>query len=220
MIDGDPAPPGGDEGEDTGNGGGGGGGTGKRTKIYVDNVEVFVKAERVQYFDPQTGKLMTESLKDFTKKRVGLEYASLDDFLQTWNQAEQKQAIIDELAERGVFFDALAEDVGKDFDPFDLVCHVAFDQPPLTRKERAENVKKRNYFTKYGEQARAVLSALLEKYADGGFEELDDLKELNTLTVDPFSQMGTLVEIVNAFGGKEKYLEALRELETILYQAV
>ncbi len=130
-----------------------------------------------------------------------------------------EQAIIDELAERGVFFDLLAEDVGKDFDPFDLICHVAFDQPPLTRKERAENVKKRNYFTKYGKQARAVLNALLEKYADGKFDNVDDLLELNTLTVDPFSQMGTPVELIKAFGGRDKYLEAIRELESLLYSA-
>ena len=118
------------------------------------------------------GKLITESLKDYTKKKVQQEFASLDEFLHCWTDAERKEAIIDELAEQGVLIEALADQVGKDFDPFDLVCHVAFDQPPLTRRERAEQVRKRNYFTKYGEQARKVLEALLDKYADEGIEPI------------------------------------------------
>ena len=110
--------------------------------------------------------------------------------------------------------DALAEEVGKDFDPFDLVCHIAFDQPPLTRRERAEQVKKRNYFAKYGTQARSVLEALLDKYADTGVENIEDIK---VLTLDPFKSMGSAPELISAFGGKPAYLQALKELEQQLY---
>jgi type I restriction enzyme R subunit len=113
-----------------------------------------------------------------------------------------------------VLLEALAEEVGKDFDPFDLVCHVAFGQPPLTRRERAENVRKRDYFTKYGEQARAVLDALLDKYADEGVQSIEDMK---VLRVQPLDSFGTPVEIVKRFGGREKYERALRELEAELY---
>ena len=140
------------------------------TKYYVDDVEVTVVSERVQYLDAE-GKLITESLKDYTRKTVRNTYTSLNAFLNAWNDAERKQAIIDELSNHGVFLDELAEQVGRDFDAFDLICHVAFDQPPLTRRERAEQVRKRNVFAKYGEKARAVLEALLDKYADAGAQE-------------------------------------------------
>lgn len=184
-------------------------------RYYVDNVKVEIASERVQIFDSD-GKLITESLKDYTKKNVMKEFASLDDFLSKWSSADKKKVIIDELAERGIFLDALAEEVGKDFDPFDLICHVAWDMPPLTRKERAENVKKRNYFTKYGENARAVLEALLDKYADEGVEHIEETK---ILTVAPFTELGTPVELIKVFGGKENYLKAVAELEKELYTA-
>ena len=132
-----------------------------------------IVAERVEYLD-ENGKLVTESLRDFTKKALKKRFASLDDFLKRWKAAERKQAIIEELEAEGLSLDPLAEEVGKDLDPFDLICHVAFDQPPLTRRERAENVRKRDVFTKYGPQARAVLEALLQKYQDEGVLDLDD----------------------------------------------
>jgi type I restriction enzyme R subunit len=182
-------------------------------KYYVDDVEVRVATERVQYLDEQ-GKLITESLKDYTRNTVRKAYASLKAFLNAWNDADRKQAIIDELATHGVFLDELAEQVGRDYDAFDLVCHVAFDQPPLTRSERAAQVKKRNVFAKYGEQTRAVLDALLEKYADGGIKSVESL---DILKVDPLTAFGTPVEIVKLFGGKQSYLAAIRELETELY---
>jgi type I restriction enzyme R subunit len=153
-------------------------------------------------------------LKDYTKSRVNQEFTSLDAFIQQWTTAEQKQAIIDELEDQGILFDALADEVGKEFDPFDLICHVAFDQPPLSRKERAENVRKQDYFTEYGEEARAVLNALLEKYSDEGIENLEDMA---VLKVEPFSGIGTPMEIVQTFGGKNNYLKAIRELQTHLY---
>ncbi len=185
-----------------------------RKKYYVNNFEVRVVTERVQYLDGH-GKLITESLKDYSRKTVRQAYASLDDFLTVWNDAERKQAILEELAAKGVFLDELADQVGRDFDAFDLVCHVAFDQPPLTRKERAEKVKKRNVFGKYGDKARAVLDALLQKYADSGIASVESLE---ILKVDPLTEFGTPVEIVNLFGGKPGYLAAVRELETALYQ--
>jgi type I restriction enzyme R subunit len=184
------------------------------TKYYVDNVMVRVATERVQYLD-ESGKLITESLKDYSRKTVRKEFASLDAFLTVWNDAEKKQAILEELATKGVFLDELAEQVGRDYDAFDLICHVAFDAPPLTRKERADKVKKRNVFAKHGDKARAVLDALLQKYADSG---ITSVESLDILKVDPFTQHGTPMEIVKLFGGKPGYLKAIRELETELYQ--
>lgn len=188
-------------------------------RYVVANVPVKVAAERVQYFDAN-GKLITESLKDYTRKAMTKEFATLDDFLRRWSNAEKKQAIIEELAEHGVFFEALADEVGeksgKAFDPFDLVCHVAWDMPPLTRKERAEQVKKRNYFTQYGDQARKVLEALLDKYADEGVAQIE---ETQILTIAPFTQFGTPLEIIRAFGGLGQYQQAINELEQALYSS-
>ena len=186
-----------------------------RRKFYVDDVPVSVVAERVQYLSKE-GKLITESIRDYTRNAIRSEYQSLDEFLRQWTAAEQKQAVIGELEEHGLLLGALADAVGRDFDAFDLICHVAFDQPPLTRSERAENVRKRNYFTKYGDQARAVLEALLDKYADQGIEHMEDV---NVLKVQPFDQFGTPIEILKAFGGRGKYLEAVRELAEQLYAA-
>jgi type I restriction enzyme R subunit len=188
-------------------------------RYVVATVEVKVAAERVQYFDAN-GKLITESLKDYTRKALSKEYASLDDFLRRWSSMDKKQAIIDELSEQGVFFEALADEIGresgKEFDPFDLVCHVAWDMPPLTRKERVEQVKKQNYFTKYGEQARIVLEALLDKYADEGVAHIE---ETQILTIAPFTELGTPMEIIRTFGGLEQYQQAVNELEQALYSA-
>lgn len=142
-----------------------------RIKYFVNDVPVEVVAERVQYYG-KDGRLITESLKDYTRNAVRTEYASLDEFLTTWSAAERKEVILKQLEEQGIFLEALASEVGREFDPFDLVCHVAFDRPPLTRRERAEQVRKRDYFSKYGDQALAVLSVLLDKYADAGVEVL------------------------------------------------
>jgi type I restriction enzyme R subunit len=186
-------------------------------RYVVATVEVKVAAERVQYFDA-AGRLITESLKDYTRKALAREYASLNDFLRRWSSTDKKQAIIDELSEQGVFFDALADEIGRQsgkvFDPFDLVCHVAWDMPPLTRQERAEQVKKRNYFTRYGDQARRVLEALLDKYADEGVAHIE---ETQILTIAPFTEFGTPLEIIRAFGGLDQYQQAVHELEEALY---
>ncbi|PTQ86550.1 EcoAI/FtnUII family type I restriction enzme subunit R [Agitococcus lubricus] len=184
-----------------------------RIKYVLSDVTVHVIGERVQYYGSE-GKLITESLKDYTRKAIRKDYSSLDAFLRTWSNAERKAIILNELIQHGVMLEPLAEEVGKGFDAFDLICHVAFDQPPLTRRERADKVKKRNYFTKYGEQARQVLETLLDKYADTGIENIEDIK---VLTLDPFKSMGSPSELVSAFGGKSAYMAALHELEGYLY---
>ena len=182
-------------------------------KYYVDDVEVTILAERVQYYG-KDGKLITESLKDYTQKALRQEYTSLDDFLNQWSSAEQKQAIITELQEQGIIFAALEQELGQDLDPFDLICHLAFDRSPLSRQERANNVRKRDCFTKYGEQARTVLQGLLDKYADEGIAEIEGLE---VLKVPPLSDLATPLEIIKLFGGKQKYLAAVRELKTEIY---
>ncbi len=187
-----------------------------RAKFYVNGVNVMILNERIQYMDSD-GKLITGSLKEYTKKKVREQYKSLDAFLSRWNAADKKQAIIEELTEQGIIFENLKEAINKEMDIFDLICHTAFDQPPLTRAERVNNVKKRDYFTQYGEQARKVLEALLAKYADEGIENIEDMK---VLQVNPLDQFGSPMEIVKFFGGKKQYLKALTELEKEIYRAV
>ncbi|MFH7326416.1 EcoAI/FtnUII family type I restriction enzme subunit R [Desulfurivibrio sp. C05AmB] len=189
----------------------------KPVRYVIDDVDVFVIAERVQYLGPD-GKLITESLRDYTRKKVKEQYASLHDFLRHWNEADRKQAIIEELAEKGIFWDDLIKEVGQKLgaepDPFDVICHIVYDQPPLSRRERAEQVRKRNYFSKYEGACRQVLDALLTKYTDAGIEPIEDVKILN---LDPFTRMGSAMELVNAFGGKPGYTEAVKDLEDALY---
>lgn len=187
---------------------------GKIQKVYVDGVPVRIIAERVEYLD-ENGKLVTESLRDFTKNALKKRFVSLDDFLKRWKSAERKQAIIEELEAEGLPLDPIAEELGKDLDPFDLICHVAFDKKPLTRRERADSVKKRDMFTKYGEQARAVLDALLAKYADEGVLNLDDA---NVLKIAPFNAMGSVVQLIKAFGDRQGFEKAVHELQIALYQ--
>ncbi len=184
-----------------------------RIKYVIGDVTVYVMAERVQYYGAE-GKLITESLKDYTKQTIKKDYVSLDDFLKKWKSAEKKTVIIKELREHGVLLEPLAEEVGKDLDAFDLICHVAFDQPPLTRRERAERVKKKNYFTKYSEIARKVLESLLDKYADTGIENIEDT---NILTIAPFSELGSPMELVSCFGDKSGYVQAVQELKREIY---
>ena len=184
-----------------------------RPKFHVAGVPVAVLRERTQFLGPD-GALNTESIKDHTRKTVRKKFALFDDFLNTWSKAEQKEAIIHELEQQGVPFFALEEVVGCDYDPFDLICHVAYDEPPLTRKERAALVRKRNYFTRYGGQARAVMEALLDKYADAGIEAIESPEALKII---PFPQIGTPVEIVMAFGGRKQFQAAMRDFKTQLY---
>jgi type I restriction enzyme R subunit len=188
-----------------------------RTKYVVNNVLVAVIGERVQYYGPG-GKLITESLRDYTKARVGEQFASLDEFIKRWSDAERKTAIIEELETNGVLWEALAEEVaaklGQELDPFDLILHVAYGQPPVTRRERADDVKKRNYFAKFEGTARLVLEALLDKYADTGIENVEDVR---VLYLDPFSSIGSPLELLTAFGGKPAFEKAVHDLEHQLY---
>lgn len=211
--DDDPVPP---DPEGDGEEGEAGGEEGEIIKKYhVGGVTVHIVAERVEVYG-EDGKMVTESYRDYSRKNIRQEFGSLDDFLQKWNGSKKKAAIIEALAEYGIELPKLAKEVGKDYGDFDLICHIAFDQPPLTRAERANNVKKRNYFTQYGDQARAVLEALLDKYADEGIVSIENN---NVLKLDPFKQLGTPVEIINGvFGGKAQYEAALQALETELFK--
>jgi len=182
-------------------------------KYHIQGRPVSVVAERIEYLD-ENGKLVTESLRDYSKRTLTRQFASLDVFLKRWNEDIRKQAIIDELAAEGLLLDPLADEVGKDLDPFDLICYVAFDQPPLTRSERAENVRKRDVFTRYGDQARTVLEALLQKYRDEGLTGLDDPR---ILRLAPFDSMGTPVELLKQFGGRAGFETAVHELQSALY---
>lgn len=183
-------------------------------KFQVSGITVKKIAERVQYYDTD-GKLVTESFKDYTRNTILKQYSSLDDFIQKWQDADRKQVIIDELAVEGVIWGALDDDISKDLDPFDLICHIAFDQPALTRQERANNVKKRNYFTKYSETAQKVLNALLDGYADEVVKAIEGKYALKANTIVPF---GRPLEIAKkAFGGPRKYNTAISELEAALY---
>ncbi len=184
-------------------------------KVIVNGVEVTIIKERVQYLGAD-GKIITENLRDYTRRNVRATYASLDSFLNSWKQADKKHVVVEELENHGVIFAALQDDVGAAFDPFDLICHIAYDQKPLTRRERAENVRKRNYFTKYGDLARQVMDSLLDKYADAGPL---DLENPAIITLDPIKHLGTAPEIIRAFGGKPAYDQAIHELTTHLYKA-
>lgn len=184
------------------------------TKLVVSGVPVHIIAERIEYVGSD-GTLITESYREFAKKAVLSEYRSLDEFVAKWNASDRKQAIIAELEEHGVVLANLQAEVGKDVSDFDLLAHIAYDQPPLTRRERADKVRKRDYFAKYGDQARAVLEALLDKYSDEGIETIEDTK---VLRLRPFDGIGTPIEIIKgAFGGKAAYDAALTELEAQIY---
>jgi len=187
---------------------------GPRPKVYVSGVDVSILNERVQHLDAD-GKMITESLEEYTRKGLRREFRNLNDFLSKWNLADKKKAIVDELQTHGIILENLREEVEKDLDIFDLICHVAWDRPALSRRDRADRVKKRDYFSKYGDKARVVLSALLDKYASEGIENIEDL---SVLRVEPISKIGTPAEIIGYFGGKEQYLLAIKELEQEIYR--
>jgi len=183
-------------------------------KARVSGVPVKIIAERVQYLSEE-GQLITESYRNYSRKKIRSEFSSLDDFLRAWNDAKKKQLIIDELEKHGIDFAHLEKEIANGCGAFDLICHIAYDQPPLTRAERANNVKKRNYFTKYGDKARAILEALLNKYAD---EDIGAIESAKVLKYRPFNEIGTPVEIINeVFGGKDGYEHAIEDLEHAIY---
>lgn len=186
----------------------------KPEKYRVNDIEVNIISERVQYYD-KDGKLITESITDYSKKNILDEFATLDNFLKRWNSEEKKGAIIEELKEHGVLLDALREEIGNpDIDDFDLICHIAFDKKPLTKAERANNVKKRGYMYKYSDMAQSVLERLLERYKNEGVNNLEDTK---ILELEEFKEFGSPLKIVKLFGNKKKYIEAVKELEKQIY---
>jgi type I restriction enzyme, R subunit len=217
----DGIPVGGDDNEDNGDGDNNGdGGNGddngdgtRRKKIRVSGIDVKILGERVQFLD-ENGKLISQSVTDYTKKNVLKNYRTLDNFLQKWNEVDKIQALIDELENEGILIHELMDETKKGIDPFDLVCHVAFDRPPLTRKERADNVIKRNYFGKYGEQAKRVLASLLDKYADTGIDNVENPK---ILEISPINQYGSPQEIISFFGGVSQYKDAVKDLREQIY---
>ena len=219
-FDGDPEPPQG------GNGPRGGGGERPKPqppitpkhKYLVDGKDIKITHEKVSYLGADGHTLVTESLTDFTRKNIRGKYATLESFISNWYASERKKAIVDELKEYNVLIDAVREQKPElaDADIFDIICHVAFDKKPLTRRERANNVKKRNYFAKYEGVARQVLEALLEKYANNGILEFENE---NILELPPFDKIGTPPKIIKYFGGITGFMKAFRELENELYIA-
>lgn len=186
----------------------------KQKKLVVSGQEVTIIGERVQLIGGD-GKLITESLKDFTRKNVLGQYATLDDFLNAWSSADRRSALLDEMTDKGIPIDDLLEQVGAELDPFDLILHVAYDLKPLRRRDRAAAVRAGNYLTKYQGKARQVLDALLDKYADSGIRTVEDV---GVLRVDPFRSIGTPMEIIQLFGSRETFQKAVRDLERELYQ--
>lgn len=224
-FDGDPDPKD-DEGGKKGGSGGGKGGNGEddksgevRHKYIVEGYGIKITHEKVSYLGEDGHTLVTESLTDYTRKSIRGKYATLDDFINNWNEVDRKKAIVDELKEYNVLIDAVREANSQlaEADIFDIICHVAFDRKPLTRRERANNVKKRDYLSKYQGLARQVLETLLDKYADNGIIELENE---NVLELPPFDQIGTPVKIIKLFGGISGYMTALAELKTELYRTV
>jgi len=195
-------------------------GSSGRIRYVIDDVNVRLAVERSQYLDVD-GKLITEDyrvlLKNEIKSTLQAEFGTLTDFLRRWSCAERKQAVLEELEKHGVPLELLQQAVvnGSELDAFDLVTHLAFDQKPLTRRERANNVKKCDVFGKYGGQAKGVLEALLDKFADHGIQDIEDAK---VLELPPFDQFGSKTKIRRGiFGGVEQYTQAVQELELALY---
>ena len=221
AFDGDPEPPRGKGGHGGGHGGGGGGNTppepGGHEKYIIDGQNIHIAHEIVSVLGEDGKTMKTESVQTFARNQIRRRFESLDKFVQTWSEAERKQAILDELKEYAILIDAVREknEALKDADIFDIICHVAFDQPPLTRKERANNVKKRNYFGKYEGKAREVLEALLDKYAENG---ILDFERANILEIPPFNLIGKPTKIIKLFGGPAGFEQAIKELEEQIYK--
>ena len=194
--------------------------TPKPPKPIVDKngckVEVINKV--VSVYDANGKLLRTESITDYTRKNINDTYANLDDFIRRWNEAEKKAEITDLLRESGIDLQALKHERNMDdVDDFDFICHIAYGKKPLTRRERAENVKKRDIFNKYGAEARKVLEALLDKYANDGITQLENR---TVLRLDPFRQMGSPANIAKLFGGNQQYFSAVKELESLIYSNI
>ena len=200
----DPVKPGGDDGDNT-----------KKKKIYINDVAVELISERVQYYD-KDGKLVTESLKDFTRKNVLQDYASLDEFLQFWTSDEKRTAIIEELYDKGIFIEELRKFYPADVDDFDLICDIAYGIKPLTKSERAKSSKVNDVLSSYSDKCKEVLSILLDKYSN---DEIDDLTDQRVLKLPEFNEYGSPIKIAKLFGGLNGYLAAVHSVQTALYAA-
>lgn len=187
-----------------------------REKYYVPEVNANIISERTQYFT-KDGKLVTEEMKQYTETKIKSQYKTLSSFLAKWNAGKRKMAIVEELEKKGIIWNALIDEVGTEYEPFDLICHIVYNQKPLTRAERANNVIKRDVFTKYGDEAKEILTMLLEKYADYGIDAIEDM---NTLKASPFNSVGTVTDIIKKFDSKEKYDEAIMFLQDQIYREV
>ncbi len=182
-------------------------------KYRVSGVPVQIINERIQYYDTD-GKLVTESIVDFSKRNLLSEYSTLDDFINNWSSADKKSAIISELEERGVFLEELKNEYDSDIDDFDLILHFAFDVKPLTKKERIKYLKDSGFLDQYSDVCKNVLDSLLEKYQDNGIQDIEDTRILENA---PFDRMGNPVKIASYFGGKKAYLQTVREMSNLLY---
>lgn len=190
-------------------------GSNERVKYIIDDEPVEIIGESVEYHGGD-GTLITESLRDYTRKKIQNRYTSLEAFHKTWAEADRKHVIVDELEKLGVVWARVAPDVAHELDPFDIVCYIAFDKPPLTRRDRASQVREQKYLAKYSDKARAVLEALLDKYVEEGIENVE---RTEVLLVSPLDKFGSPVEIISAFGGKDKYRQAVKELKDNIYDA-
>jgi len=190
-----------------------GGDDNENIKYRVSGVPVQIINERIQYYDTD-GKLVTESIVDFSKRNLLSEYSTLDDFINNWSSADKKSAIIFELEERGVFLEELKNEYDSDIDDFDLILHFAFDVKPLTKKERIKYLKDSGFLDQYSDVCKNVLDSLLEKYQDNGIQDIEDTRILENA---PFDRMGNPVKIASYFGGKKAYLQTVREMSNLLY---
>ena len=184
-----------------------------KKKVYINNVEVELLSERVQYYD-KDGRLVTESLKDFTKKNILKDYASLDDFLQFWTSEEKRAVIIKELEEKGIFIEELRKMYPADVDDFDLICDIAYGIKPLTKSERAKSSQVNEVLNHYSDQCKEILNILLEKYAK---DEIDDITDQKILKLPDFNDYGSPVKIAHMFGGLKGYLQAVQNVQHALY---
>ena len=179
-------------------------------------VNIKVLQRLVSIYDTDGKLLKQESIEDYTKESIIGTYQTLENFIQTWNGEQKKEIIRNMLKEKGIDLELIKKDQNMtDVDDFDFICHIAFNQKPLTRRERAENVKKRDIFGKYGEAAKEVIEALLDKYAELG---IYDIESTEILKQNPFTKYGKPARIAALFGGNDKYRQAIRELEAELYK--
>ncbi len=187
----------------------------KKKKIYVNNVEVSLVSERVQYYD-KDGKLITESLKDFTRKNILNDYASLNDFLMLWTSEEKRSVIINELEDKGIFIEELRKTYPADVDDFDLICDIAYGIKPLTKSERAKRSKVDEVLSRYSDKCKEILQILLDKYSN---DEIDDLTDSKILKLPEFNEYGNPMRIASLFGGLNGYICAARQVQNALYCA-